>query len=149
MQGSPGTVTKGIPVLRVWEQAFNFTTGNSFLGTKLIGFSKGRGSGAQKGLIARTCKVFRFARKFNTAPADFESRPRAPQRVGSGLGLGLGSGWSGQRNRRFVRACTYGAAILESLSNVRANLKNLSRTCNFAGVAGIVPQFCRSNTSSG
>ena len=62
-------------------------------------------------LIARTCKVFRFARALNTAPADFESRPRAPQRVGLGLGLGLGFGsglglgWSGQRNRRFVRTC--------------------------------------------
>ena len=67
-------------------------------------------------LIARTCKVFRFARKLSSAPADLESRPRAPQRVGLGLGLGLGfglglgsglgSGWSGQRNRRFVRNCT-------------------------------------------
>ena len=27
-----------------------FTTGNSFLGTKLLGFSMGRGSGALKGL---------------------------------------------------------------------------------------------------
>ena len=55
-----------------------------------------------------------------TAPADLESRPRAPQRVGLGLGLGLGlelglglvsglgSGWYGQRNRRFVRTCTWG-----------------------------------------
>ena len=63
-------------------------------------------------LIARTCKVFRFARKLSTAPADLESRPQAPQKVGLGLGLGLGlgsglgSGWSGQRNRCFVRTCT-------------------------------------------
>ena len=28
-----------------------FTTGNSFLGTKLLGFSIGRGSGAPKGLV--------------------------------------------------------------------------------------------------
>ena len=27
-----------------------FTTGNPFLGTKLLGFSRGRGSGALKGL---------------------------------------------------------------------------------------------------
>ena len=30
---------------------FPFTTGNPFLGTKLLGFSIGRGSGALKGLI--------------------------------------------------------------------------------------------------
>ena len=64
-------------------------------------------------LIARTstCKVFGFARKLNTAPADLECRPRPPLRIGLGLGLGLGlgsglgSGWSGRRNRRFVRTC--------------------------------------------
>ena len=86
-------------------------------------------------LIPRTCKVFRIARKLSTAPADLESRPRAPQRVGLGLGLGSGhgSGWSGQRNRRFVWTCTKGAAIHESLLNLRANLKNLARTCNFTG----------------
>ena len=33
-------------------------------------------------LIARTCKIFRFARKLNSAPADLESRLRPPQRVG-------------------------------------------------------------------
>ena len=38
-------------------------------------------------LIARTCKVFRFARKLSTAPADLESTPRVPQRVGLGLGV--------------------------------------------------------------
>ena len=63
------------------------------------------GVGGGRRLIARTCKVFRFARKLNTAPADLESRLRAPQRGGLGLGLGLGlgsgsglgSGWSGHR----------------------------------------------------
>ena len=68
-----------------------------------------------------------------------EQRPRAPQRVGLGLGLGLGSGlgsgWSGQRNRRFVRTYTEGATIHKSLLNLRANLENLARTCNFAGAA--------------
>ena len=36
-------------------------------------------------LIARTCKVSRFARKLSTAPADLESRPRADTK---GLGWG-------------------------------------------------------------
>ena len=71
-------------------------------------------AGCTRSLIARACKVFRFARKLGTAPADLASRPRAPQRVGLGLrlglGLGLGSGlgscWSGQRNRRLVRTWT-------------------------------------------
>ena len=40
-------------------------------------------------IIARTCNVFRIARKLSTTPADLESRPRAPQKVGLGLGLGL------------------------------------------------------------
>ena len=31
-----------------------FTTGNPFLGTKLLGFSIGRGSGALKGLTVRS-----------------------------------------------------------------------------------------------
>ena len=32
---------------------YPFTTGNPFLGTKLLGFSIGRGSGAPKGLKVR------------------------------------------------------------------------------------------------
>ena len=68
-------------------------------------------------LFARTCKVFRFARKLNTAPADLESRPRAPPpqslvafgvrvrvrvrvRVEVRARSGVGSGWTGHLNRR-------------------------------------------------
>ena len=82
---------------------------------KVAGEVGGGDDSDQAFLVARTCKVFRFARKLNTAPADLESRPRVPQMVGLGLGLGLGlelglgsglgSGWSGQRNRRFMRTC--------------------------------------------
>ena len=35
---------------RGFERVNPFTTGNPFLGTKLLGFSIGRGSGALKGL---------------------------------------------------------------------------------------------------
>ena len=84
-------------------------------------------------LIARVCKVFTLARKLNTPPADLESTPRPPQRVGLGLGSGVGSGWSGHRNRRFVRTCTQRAAIHKSLLNLRANLNSVARTRNFAG----------------
>ena len=39
----------------------------------------------------RTYKVFRFARKLNTAPADLEeSRPGAPQRVRGRVRVGVG-----------------------------------------------------------
>ena len=54
-------------------------------------------------------------------------------RVRVRVGSGMGSGWSGQRNRRFVRTCAYGAAIHKSLFNSRANPNSLARTCNFAG----------------
>ena len=51
---------------------------------------------------ARTCKVFRLARKLSTAPADLDSRPRAPQRVGVRVRVrdrvrsGVGFVWTAQ-----------------------------------------------------
>ena len=40
------------------EEGLNpFTTGNPFFGTKLLGFSMGRGSGALKGLIRSDTKL--------------------------------------------------------------------------------------------
>ena len=43
----------------------------------------------------------------------------------------VGLVWAPQPS--FVRTCTWGAAIHKSLLNLRADLKNLARTCNFAG----------------
>ena len=65
-------------------------------------------SNGTRRLIARTCKVFRFARKLSAAPADLESRHRAPQRVGGRVkvrvrvrvrvrvGAGVGLVWAAQ-----------------------------------------------------
>ena len=43
-------------------------------------------------LIARACKVSRFARKLNSAPADLESRPRTPEKIGVRSGVRVRSG---------------------------------------------------------
>ena len=48
-------------------------------------FSRFRVLPGTRRLIARTCNVFRVARKLSTTPADLESRPRAPQGVGVGV----------------------------------------------------------------
>ena len=68
-----------------------FTTGNPFLGTKLLGFSIGRGSGALKGLKAvrlaysdgvfffsLPLRPFFFAILFRFSLAGWQDRPRAP-----------------------------------------------------------------------
>ena len=60
--GTSQTRTKNITRLLILDVLNPFTTGNPFLGTKLLGFSKGRGSGALKGLnvtiLVAKCHVF-------------------------------------------------------------------------------------------
>ena len=48
----------------------------------------GSKEGETRRLITRTCKVFRFARKLNTAPASLESRRRGSGQVWGRVGLG-------------------------------------------------------------
>ena len=60
-----------------------FTTGKPFLGTKLLGFSIGRGSGALKGLSFGAGSVFAISLRNGTVIYEAPNRSRNKRRTGS------------------------------------------------------------------
>ena len=85
-----------------------------------------------RNIIARTCKVFRFARKLSTAPADLESRVRVRVRVWVRVRVGSGVGLVWAAQPLFGADLHIGSRHTIAIE-FRANLKNLARTCTFTG----------------
>ena len=64
---------------------FSFTTGNPFLGTKLLGFSMGRGSGALNGLILRPRLSASCCVIYCCSPDKFPVNPQRERRLRNNL----------------------------------------------------------------